>query len=87
MIGVIGVVLTMSGLFGSILGGVLLDKTKAFKYLKILILKLFKVKYIIIFIRKVSLIFYLISLASMIIFTLTLQINVWIILFTVFLLG
>lgn len=66
-IGYFGLILIVSGLFGSILGGVVLDKFKKFKL--------------------VTIIFCICSLASMILFSITLTVDINIIFGTIFLLG
>jgi len=66
-IGFIGLILVLSGLLGAVIGGIVLDKTKAFK--------------------ATTLIIYAFSFISMVLFTLTLSIDIWIVFGTAFLLG
>ena len=70
------------------MGGIVLDKTKAFKY-KIEVLceiKFEKFELFYIF-RLTTIVFYLLSVASMILFTFTVQYNIWIVFGSAFLLG
>lgn len=66
-IGLIGLVLVLSGLIGAVIGGIILDRTKAFK--------------------ATTLGIYALTFLSMVIFSFTLDINIWIIFITAFLLG
>lgn len=66
-IGLIGLTLVLSGLIGAVIGGIILDRTKAYKATTFAI--------------------YACAFISMVLFTLTLSINIWIIFATAFLLG
>lgn len=66
-IGFIGLILVLSGLLGAVIGGIILDKTKAYKLTTFVI--------------------YLCSFLAMVLFTVTLHINIWVIFGTSFLLG
>lgn len=66
-IGIIGLTLVLSGLLGALIGGIVLDRTKAYK--------------------ATTFIIYAFSFASMLLFSLTLSINIWIVFGSAFLLG
>lgn len=66
-IGFIGLILVLSGLLGAVIGGIILDQTKAYK--------------------ATTLIIYGLTFVSMILFTFTLSIDIWIVFLTAFLLG